>query len=131
MNKPARISDEVKYEVADHVATITLNAPDRMNTISGPMLNQLTQHLLGKTPGVSGWTFGDHGIVSTGGLVVPAIGLTAGKGPLLSPTLLQGRPLVIRQRHDVSLRHDAPPGEQHSDLAVKIHCGEPLGRVYG
>ena len=29
---------EVLYEVADHVATITLNAPERMNTISGPML---------------------------------------------------------------------------------------------
>ena len=31
---------EVLYEVADHVATITLNAPDRMNTISGPMLRR-------------------------------------------------------------------------------------------
>ena len=30
--------DEVRYEVADHVATITLDAPERMNTISGPML---------------------------------------------------------------------------------------------
>jgi hypothetical protein len=56
----------------------------------GSITPQLTQHLLGKTPGVSGWTFGDHGIVSTGGLVVPAIGLTAGKGPLLAPTLLEG-----------------------------------------
>lgn len=36
---------EVLYEVADHIATITLNAPDRMNTISGPMLDQLTKHL--------------------------------------------------------------------------------------
>ena len=38
--------DEVLYAVADHVATITLNRPQRMNTISGPMLNQLTQRLL-------------------------------------------------------------------------------------
>ena len=38
--------EEVLYAVADHIATITLNRPDRMNTISGPMLNQLTQHLL-------------------------------------------------------------------------------------
>ncbi len=38
--------DEVLYEVSEHVATLTLNAPDRMNTISGPMLNQLTQLLL-------------------------------------------------------------------------------------
>ncbi len=37
---------EVLYEVSDHIATITLNRPERMNTISGPMLNQLTQHLL-------------------------------------------------------------------------------------
>ena len=33
-----------------------------------------------------------HGIIGIGGHVIPAIGLTAGKGPLLSPTLLQGRP---------------------------------------
>lgn len=38
--------DEVLYEVADHVATLTLNAPGRMNTISGPMLNLLTELLL-------------------------------------------------------------------------------------
>lgn len=38
-------AQEVLYEVADRVATITLNAPDRMNTISGPMLNQLTRRL--------------------------------------------------------------------------------------
>jgi enoyl-CoA hydratase/carnithine racemase len=39
-------SAEVLYSVADHIATITLNRPERMNTISGPMLNQLTQHLV-------------------------------------------------------------------------------------
>ena len=37
---------EVLYEVAEHVATITFNRPERMNTISGPMLNLLTQHLV-------------------------------------------------------------------------------------
>jgi len=37
---------EVLYEVADHVATITLNRPERMNTISRTMLNELTQRLL-------------------------------------------------------------------------------------
>jgi enoyl-CoA hydratase/carnithine racemase len=36
---------EVLYEVADHIATITLNAPERMNTISGPMLNDLARRL--------------------------------------------------------------------------------------
>ena len=35
----------VLYEVADHVATITLNRPDRMNAISVPMLQQLATRL--------------------------------------------------------------------------------------
>lgn len=43
---PAGPSDEVRYEVADHVATITLNAPERMNTISGPMLDAISHRLL-------------------------------------------------------------------------------------
>jgi enoyl-CoA hydratase/carnithine racemase len=42
----ADASAEVLYAVADHIATITLNRPERMNTISGPMLNQLSQALL-------------------------------------------------------------------------------------
>lgn len=37
---------EVLYELSDHVATITLNAPERMNTISGQMLDQLCERLL-------------------------------------------------------------------------------------
>src|SRR4051794_31780071 len=39
-------ADEVLYEAADGVAVITLNRPERMNTISGPMLTQLTELLL-------------------------------------------------------------------------------------
>ena len=38
--------EEVLYEVAEHIATITLNAPGRMNTISGVMLDQLSERLL-------------------------------------------------------------------------------------
>ena len=37
---------EVLYEVADGIATLTLNRPDRMNAISGPMLMQLSELLL-------------------------------------------------------------------------------------
>jgi hypothetical protein len=48
---------------------------------------------LGSVPGIAGWTFGFHGTVGIGGRVIPAVGLTTGKGPLLSPTLLQGHPL--------------------------------------
>jgi enoyl-CoA hydratase/carnithine racemase len=39
-------TSEVLYEVADHIATITLNAPQRMNTISGAMLDELSERLL-------------------------------------------------------------------------------------
>lgn len=39
-------ASEVLLSVADHVATITLNAPERLNTISGAMLNQLSDRLL-------------------------------------------------------------------------------------
>ncbi len=37
---------EVLYDVADHIATITLNAPQRMNTISAAMLDDLSSRLL-------------------------------------------------------------------------------------
>jgi enoyl-CoA hydratase/carnithine racemase len=39
-------ADEVLYATGDHIATITLNRPDRMNTISRAMLQQLTERLL-------------------------------------------------------------------------------------
>jgi len=44
--KPDAEAAEVLYAKADHIATITLNRPERMNTISGPMLRQLTERLL-------------------------------------------------------------------------------------
>ena len=37
---------EVLYDVVEHVATLTLNAPERMNTISGVMLTQISELLL-------------------------------------------------------------------------------------
>ena len=45
-HEPAATATEVLYEVADDVAIITLNAPQRMNTISGPMLDELSERLL-------------------------------------------------------------------------------------
>jgi len=41
-----RADAEVLYAKSDHVATVTLNRPHRMNTISGPMLSQLAERLL-------------------------------------------------------------------------------------
>lgn len=39
-------SEEVLYEVGEGIATLTLNRPERLNTISGPMLARLTQLLI-------------------------------------------------------------------------------------
>jgi enoyl-CoA hydratase/carnithine racemase len=37
---------EVLYEVSEHIATLTLNRPERMNTISRAMLSELTERLV-------------------------------------------------------------------------------------
>ncbi|HSH99538.1 MAG TPA: enoyl-CoA hydratase-related protein [Reyranella sp.] len=46
--QPARqvMPEELLYGVDGAIATVTLNAPQRMNTISGPMLKQLTDALV-------------------------------------------------------------------------------------
>lgn len=46
MARVSVMTDEVLYEVADGVATITLNAPERMNTISASMLEAISKRLL-------------------------------------------------------------------------------------
>jgi FtsX-like permease family len=58
----------------------------------GSFTPRQAEHVLGAAPGIAGWTFGNHGTVGIGGLVVPAIGVSAGRGPLLTPTILAGRP---------------------------------------
>ena len=40
------VKQEVHYAVSDHVATLTIDRPEVQNTISGPMLDALTRHLL-------------------------------------------------------------------------------------
>jgi enoyl-CoA hydratase/carnithine racemase len=40
------VKQDVHYAVADHVATLTINRPEVQNTISGPMLDAVTRHLL-------------------------------------------------------------------------------------
>ena len=59
------------------------------------------RHRFGTDPGVTAWTFGDHGVLGINGHLVPAIGLVRGQGPLLSPTLLAGH--APRSRHDIVL----------------------------
>ena len=55
----------------------------------------------GRSAGITGWTFGDHGVIRVNGVVVPAIGLAPGRGPLLAPTLLDGR--RPRTSHEIVL----------------------------
>lgn len=45
-NLSTQENGEVLYELDGHIATITLNAPHRMNTISGAMLNELSAILV-------------------------------------------------------------------------------------
>jgi FtsX-like permease family len=55
-----------------------------------PIAPSQAQNLWGHNPGVTGWTFGYHGIVGINGQLIPAIGVAPGRGPVMSPTLLAG-----------------------------------------
>lgn len=46
---------------------------------------------LRQQPGVSGWTFGNHDDATIAGHHVAAIAITAGEGPAMFPTLVEGR----------------------------------------
>jgi hypothetical protein len=59
------------------------------------------ERVLRATPGVSGWSFGSHAIIGIDRSVVPAIGVAAGRGPLLAPVLLDGHP--PRSSHEIVL----------------------------
>ncbi len=73
----------------------------QFSTITPQRFDRITA----RVPGISGWTYGVHGTVQIGSgpraLVVPAIGLAAGQGPLMSPALLAGRP--PRSRNEIAL----------------------------
>jgi ABC-type lipoprotein release transport system permease subunit len=47
--------------------------------------------LLEREPGVTAWTWGEHGDITVDGQPVAAIGIAPGKGSLLSPTVVDGR----------------------------------------
>ena len=101
-------ADEVRYEVADHVATITLNAPERMNTISGPMLDAISARLLeaDRDPDVRCIVLTGAGRAFCAGLDLAAQAKTArvGSGNLGTPTAGAG---------EFDLR-DAPPIVLHN-----------------
>jgi hypothetical protein len=58
----------------------------------GSVTPRAAERVLRATPGVSGWSFGSHATIGIDRGVVPAIGVTAGHGPLLAPVLLDGHP---------------------------------------
>jgi len=49
------------------------------------------ESFLRQQPGVSGWTFGNHAEASIAGRPVATIEMTGAEGPVMFPTLLQGR----------------------------------------
>jgi hypothetical protein len=57
-------------------------------TVTPKQFSQLTAHV----PGITHVTFGVHGTVTIGKAVIPAIGLAPGTGPMMSSTVLDGRP---------------------------------------
>ena len=64
-------------------------------------MTQMAERILRATPGVSGWSYGSHAIIGIDRTVVPAIGVAAGRGPLLAPVLLDGHP--PRSSHEIVL----------------------------
>jgi ABC-type lipoprotein release transport system permease subunit len=56
--------------------------------VTPKQFSQITGHV----PGVTAVTFGVSGSVTIGKAVIPAIGLAPGKGPVMSSTVLSGRP---------------------------------------
>jgi hypothetical protein len=85
----------VAAAIGDVVAAGVAIAASPLMPIPAPAITAAaTERRLSHRPGITGWTFGRHGTVGIGGHVIPAIGLAAGKGLLLSPTLLQGRPAL-------------------------------------
>jgi len=105
---PSETREEVRYEVADHVATITLDAPERMNTISGPMLGAISTYLLqgDRDPDVRCIVLTGSGRAFCAGLDLAAQSKakTGGLGNLGSPTAGAG---------EFDLR-DAPPTVLHN-----------------
>jgi len=96
-------SDEVLYEVREHIATITLNAPQRMNTISRAMLNALTARLTeaNEDPAVRCVILTGSGRAFCAGLDLSSPGAGGIGGNTLSTTLdLRNTPPTVLQAMD-------------------------------
>ena len=100
----------------------------QFNSIPPQMLQRAWDHV----PGIASSTSGYNDTVEIGGHVVPAIGLAAGKGRLLSPALLNGRPpqtaheivlgtTTLRQIH----------GQVGQSIAVTVADHRQLDQIVG
>ncbi len=100
---------ELTYGVADHVATITLNRPERMNTISGPMLDQLVERLLeaDRDPDVRVIVLTGTGRAFCAGLDIKA--QASGKGLLQSSNVGGPQELDLRATPPTVLHHVDTP----------------------
>lgn len=103
-----------------------------IETQFGAITPAAARHRLGHVPGLTGWTLGNHGIIGIGGHVVPAIGLTGGKGPLLSPTLLEGHPPRTRSEIVLGTSTLRELGRQVGQWVTVTVDGDPLrARIVG
>jgi enoyl-CoA hydratase/carnithine racemase len=99
----ASTTDEVLYSVGHHIATIMLNRPERMNTISRAMLTQLTEYLLAadKEPDVRVVILTGTGRAFCAGLDLTEItrgdanGIAGGAGQAISLDLRNTPPTVL------------------------------------
>lgn len=90
--------------------------------------------VLRRQRGVTGWTFGTHGDATIGDRQVSAIALTTGQGPILFPTLLQGR--NPRTTHEIVLGTTTLSRIHHQvgevvDVALLGQPGSQRMRVVG
>ena len=103
------------------VSTARAGTP-RSTFSSRPSRRGRHEHLLGTVRGVSGWSFGDHGIIGVNGLVIPAIGVTSGKGPL-HVTDPAGGPRAAHGSRDRA-RHLGPAPDRAASRAIGQRDGQ-------
>lgn len=93
---------------------------------------QMLERTGNRVPGIASWTSGYNGTVEIGGHLVPAIGLITGKGRLLSPTLLSGRP--PRTAHEIVLGTTTLRqihGQVGQSIAVTVANHRQLDQIVG
>jgi len=118
----ASTADEVLYSLGNHIATITLNRPERMNTISRTMLTQLTEYLLAsdKDPDVRVVILTGTGRAFCAGLDLTEItrgdnnGIAGGAGQATNLDLRNTPPTVLFNMEKPTVRRRATASTRRS-----------------